>query len=64
MESLSAVLAASPSALPAEQLLEILSEYEEQACVLFTDTHKGSDGELLCCFYGSYLLVLLLVDDL
>lgn len=64
MVQLSALATASSVTLSATELVDTLSDYEAEATLLSTSNNTGSDVELLSSFYASYLIALLLVDDL
>ncbi|KAI9843246.1 MAG: hypothetical protein M1837_006535 [Sclerophora amabilis] len=60
-----AELYASPSSVvPDIDLVEALSEYEADACVLFTDTTVTGDADVLRLFYSGYVFALLLINEL
>jgi len=61
MAQLSAIATASNTLSPTE-LVDTLSDYEAEVTLLSTNT--GADVELISTFYASYLIALLLVDDL
>lgn len=63
-EQLSALINASANAVSATQLVDTLSDFETEVTVLFTNNNTGADVELISNFYASYLIALLLVDDL
>lgn len=64
IEQLSTLAAASPTALPASILVDTLANHEAQIAMLFTDRNTSGDVGLISSFYTSYLLALLLVDDM
>jgi len=61
MEALSKALAEAPTS---EELYDILSQYESEACLLFTDKEVTGDPESLSTFYASYFISLLLIDQI
>lgn len=61
---LSALNAASSTTLPATELVDHLADYEGDATLHFVNNNTGADVELISNFYASYLIALLLVDDL
>lgn len=60
MAQLTTLINASPSALPDQMLVEVLTDYEAEAALL-SDT---SEQDLVTGFYASYLIALLLVSNL
>lgn len=60
-ERLAEVLTSAPSP---SALYDTLSHYEPEACLLFTDNGVTGDAELLSVFYSSYLISLLLIDEM
>ncbi|KAL1986904.1 hypothetical protein VTN96DRAFT_5321 [Rasamsonia emersonii] len=60
-EQLSKVLAEAPTA---EALWDMLSQYENEACLQFTDTEVTGDPKLLSAFYASFLISHLLSDQI
>lgn len=64
MNKLSALAATSPATLSATELVDRLADYEADVTLLFTSNSTGTDVELISNFYASYLIALLLVDDL
>lgn len=64
MAQLAALAIASPVTLSATELVDTLSDYEAEATLISTSNNTGSDVDLLSNFYASYLIALLLVDDL
>ena len=64
MQELTTTLLAPSSALPSSILVEILADYEAQACLLFTNEAVTGEVEVVRTFYSSYLIALLMVDDL
>lgn len=63
-EHLSGLAAASLVAVPASKLVDILAQQEPEIVLLFTDRSISGDVDFLSSFYASYLIALLLVDDL
>ncbi len=61
---LSNLAAALPTDVPALKLVEILADYEAEVTLLFTNNQISGEVELISCYYASYLIALLLVDDL
>jgi COP9 signalosome complex subunit 8 len=61
LEQLSKVLSEPPTA---EALYDILSQYEDEACLLFTDTGLTGDAKLLSSFYASFLISHLLTNQM
>ena len=61
---LSTLAAASPTTLSATELVDSLADYEAEVTLLVTSSSTGADVELISSFYASYLIALLLVDDL
>lgn len=55
------VVAESPSY---EALYEVLVQYEDEACLQFTQTQITGDEELLSVFYSSFLISHLLTDQM
>lgn len=64
MAQLAVLATASPVTLSATELVDTLSDYEAEATLISTSNNTGSDVDLLSNFYASYLIALLLVDDL
>lgn len=64
MAQLSALSTASSDMLSAKELVNTLSDYEAEVTLLSTSNNTGADVELFSMFYASYLIALLLVDDL
>lgn len=60
---LSALTAASSTTLSATELVDTLADYEGDV-TLHVNNNTGTDVELISSFYASYLIALLLVDDL
>jgi COP9 signalosome complex subunit 8 len=61
VEQLGKVLSDAPTS---EALYDILSQYENEACLLFTDTGVTGDVKLLSAFYASFLISHLLTDQM
>ncbi|KAL1963861.1 hypothetical protein VTN77DRAFT_7793 [Rasamsonia byssochlamydoides] len=61
LEQLSKALSDAPTA---EALYDVLSQYESEACLLFTDTQVTGDAKLLSAFYASFLISHLLTDQI
>jgi hypothetical protein len=61
LEQLSKVLDETPDS---QVLYDTLCEYESAACLLFTDTEVMGDAQLLSVFYASYLISLLLTEQM
>lgn len=55
------VVAESPSY---EALYDALSQYEDEACLQFTQTQITGDENLLSAFYSSFLVSHLLTDQM
>ena len=53
----------SSDSLSASRLVDSLSDFEAQICLLWTEAAISGDIELIRIFYASYLLALLLDDD-
>ena len=64
MAQLSALAAASPTNLSATELVDTLADYEADVTLLVIHDDAGADAELISNFYATYLMALLLVDDL
>jgi COP9 signalosome complex subunit 8 len=47
-----------------DALFDILSSYEDEACVQFTEAGVTGDGTLLSAFYSSLLFSHLLIDEM
>ena len=60
-EQLTSVLS---SGLPSGELFTILSEYEDEACLLFTPQGVSGDPELLSLFYSAFFISHLLIDEM
>ncbi|KAL1854708.1 hypothetical protein Plec18167_008626 [Paecilomyces lecythidis] len=60
-ERLAEVLTSAPSP---SALYDALSHYETDAGLLFTDNEVTGDAELLSVFYSSYLVSLLLINEI
>jgi COP9 signalosome complex subunit 8 len=61
LEQLAKVLSETPTS---EGLYDILSQYENEACLLFTDAGVTGDAKLPSAFYTSFLISHLLTDQL
>lgn len=61
LEQLAKVLSETPTP---EGLYDILSKYENEACLLFTDTEVTGDAKLLSTFYTSFLISHLVTDQM
>jgi hypothetical protein len=61
MEALSKTLAEAPTS---QELYDILFQYESEACLMFTEKEVTGDPQLLSTFYASYLISLLLIDQM
>jgi COP9 signalosome complex subunit 8 len=55
------VVAESPSY---EALYDVLGQYEDEACLQFTQTQVTGDEDLLSAFYSSFLISHLLTDQM
>ncbi|KAI9702107.1 MAG: hypothetical protein M1836_001451 [Candelina mexicana] len=60
MAQLTTLINASPSALPADMLADMLADYESEAAILSLNAEQN----LITGFYASYLIALLLVNNL
>ncbi|KAI9713324.1 MAG: hypothetical protein M1812_006683 [Candelaria pacifica] len=60
LAQLTTLINATPSALPAEMLVDILADYEPEAAML----PDNSEHDLVTGFYASYLIALLLISNL
>ncbi|KAI9681219.1 MAG: hypothetical protein M1817_002501 [Caeruleum heppii] len=61
---LTALISAPPSSLSAADLAEILTDYEAEACLLFTEDPGADVIKLLLLFYSSFFASLMLTNDL
>lgn len=61
LEQLSKALSDSPSH---EALFQTLSQYEDEAALLFNDNQISGDANLLSAFYSSFLISHLLTNQL
>lgn len=65
MEQLSQLIVSN---VPPSQLFEVLTQYEQEACLMSADSGNpetwGGDPLLLSLFYSSFFLVHLLTDQM
>ncbi len=57
-------MTASSSGISDDVLASRYADYESAACLLLTDGSNENDVELGILYYSSYLVTLMLVDDL